>query len=85
MFLAARNKSKVKVPAQPKTDSSSSNAPQPTDVASSQEPEEDYYARFEAEQQWQEDIWRANRTVKQPQINDSSTDTSPAVPSVPVG
>ena len=74
-------KSKAKAPVQPEIDGSSSNAPQ----APSQEPEEeDHYARFEEEQQKQEEIWRANRTAKRPQSDDLATDTSPAVPSVPV-
>ena len=81
-----KKKSKAKVPAQPETDGSSSNAPQPIDVASSQEPEEeeDHHARFEVEQQRQEDIWCANRTAKRPRSDDLSKDTSPAVLSVPV-
>ena len=85
-FIGAKKKSKAKVSSQLETDGSSSNTPQPPDVAPSKEPEEeeDHYTRFEAEQQWQEDIWRANRTAKRSRINDLSTDTSPAVPSVPV-
>ena len=85
-FIGAKKKSKAKVSSQLETDGSSSNTPQPPDVAPSKEPEEeeDHYTQFEAEQQRQEDIWRANRTAKRSRINDLSTDTSPAVPSVPV-
>jgi len=85
-YIGAKKKSKAKIPAQLETDGSSSNTTQSTDVASSEEPdgEEDYYTRFEAEQQQQEDMWRANRTAKRPQIDDLATDTSPAVPCVPV-
>ena len=85
-YIGARKKSKAKVPAQLETDGSSSNTTQSTDVASSEAPdgEEDHYARFEAEQQQQEDIWRANRTAKRPRIDDLATDTSPGVPVVAV-
>ena len=83
--IGAKKKSKAKVSSQLETDRSI-NTPQPPEVAPSKEPEEeeDHYARFEAEQQRQEDIWHANRTAKRPRIDDLSTNTSPAVPSVPV-